>query len=95
MKHQLVIVKTPNKMLFIKGRLVRSPLEAIVKHQNELDLLVASLIHQGVEYEMKDYIKEKIVKKEIVKNLKVKKTKVKEEKEPITILENIVAEIIE
>jgi len=91
MKTKLIKVTTPNKMLFIKGKLSRTPLESIVKFENELNLLKSSMVHQGIEFTIENYNPVKPIKKNEVKNISVAK-KVKNKKkitEPKTILEKI------
>jgi len=91
MKPQLIKVTTYNKMLFIKGLLVRTPLTTIVKSKNELDLLKHSMIHQEIEYTIEDY-KPKVKTAKKIKAVESKKKIVKEKKEPTTILEKISTE---
>ena len=90
MKEQIVKVITPNKMLFIKGKLSRTPLEAIIKHDVELNLLKSSMIHQGIEFTIEEYIKPVSVKKTIIKPIAAKKKVTKKKTtSPKTILEKI------
>jgi len=92
MKAKLLKVKTPNKMLFIKGKLIRTPLEYIIKFKEELNLLKSSMNIQGIEYDLEDYIPEVVIKKKITtQNIKKNITK-KPKKEATTILEKIVDE---
>ncbi len=92
MKPQLIKVKTVNKMLFIKGRLVRTPLEAIIKSEEELNLLKSSMIHQNIDFNIELYNPEKpkkiIKKKETLLKQKDIETK---KKNPTTILDKIKA----
>jgi len=90
MKEQIIKVSTVNKMLYIKGKLSRTPLEAIIKNENELNLLKSSMIHQGIEFTIEDYVKPVPKKKVIVKPIAAKKKVVKKKiTEPKTILEKI------
>lgn len=68
-------------MLYIKGKLIRTPLTTIVKFKNELDLLKASLNILGAEYTIEDYVKkdkstvelireEEVIEEEIIKTKK-------------------------
>jgi len=89
MKPQLVKVITPNKMLFLKGRLVRTPLEIVITYENELNLLKASMSHQAINFEIEDY--KPVEKKPAVKPMTTNKTsKVKKKTStPKTILEKL------
>lgn len=92
MKPQLLKVLTPNKMLFIKGRLVRSPLETIITNEKDLNLLKLNLKNLDVQYTIIDYKKEEldqvIVEEKIEEPIKTKK-----KSEPKTTLEKIAADI--
>ena len=92
MKPQLLKVKTASRMLFIKGRLVRTPLEAIIKSIEELNLLKSSMANQGIEYDIEDYNPKPIVKKTKIIKKKNKKETLKTKKKPKTLLEKISAE---
>ena len=50
MKEKIIKVFTPNKMLFIKGKLSRTPLEVIIKYDEDINLLKSSMIHQGIDF---------------------------------------------
>ena len=90
MKEQIIKVITPNKMLFIKGKLSRTPLEVIINNENELNLLKSSMEHQDVEFTVETYIKPKPVKKTKTKNsLTKKKVTKKEDEKSKSILEKI------
>lgn len=96
MKEQIIKVTTVNKMLFIKGKLSRTPLEAIIKNEQELHLLKSSMIHQGIDFTIEDYVKPKPVKKAVIKPIVSKKKTVKKKIEnPTTILEKISNEEID
>jgi len=91
MKTKIIKVSTPNKMLFIKGKLSRTPLEAIINSENDLNLLKSSMIHQGLEFKIEDYIPIKVRPK--IKNIVSKKKIIKKKNtEPKTMLEKISAE---
>ena len=90
MKEQIIKVSTVNKMLYIKGKLSRTPLEAIIKNENELNLLKSSMIHQGIEFTIEDYVKQVQKKKVTIKPIAAKKKVIKKKTtEPKTILEKI------
>lgn len=96
MKPKLVKVKTPNKMIALKGKLIRSPFEAIINSKNDLDLLKSFMNAQNVDYEITVYIKPKekirpVIQKEIKKTDNDKKIKLKSK----TLLEKISNEKIE
>jgi len=89
MKAILLKVKTPNKMLFLKGKLSRTPFEAIIKSSEELRLIKTYMQLQNVEYNIEPYVE---VAKNPAKSLEVKKvSKIKqpEKTEAKTILEKI------
>lgn len=88
---KLLKVETPNKMIFIKGLLVRTPFESVIEFKEELDLLISLLIHQGVKYVVEDYIEEEEVQELTSKKVEEEKPVVKE-KVAKTILENIAKE---
>jgi hypothetical protein len=93
MKEKIIKVTTKNKMLFIKGKLSRTPLEAILKSEEEITLLKSSMIHQGIEFTVEDYVKPIPKKKQIKKIVSKKKTTTKKKvSEPKTILEKISTE---
>jgi len=88
MKPKLIRVSTPNRMLFIKGKLIRTPLDAIINFEDELRLIESSMIHQGISFTIEDYIPEKInIPKiiEVVNEPLIEKTK----SEPKSILEKL------
>ncbi len=91
MKHQLLKIKTPNKMFLIKGKLMRSPLSIIVTSQEQLSLLLTSINSQSAEYSLED-VKPKEIKPptpvEITSKPIKKKTR---ESSPKTTLEKIAA----
>ena len=90
MKDKLIKVTTSNRMLFIKGKLSRTPLEVIVKHSEELNLLKSSMIHQGIKFTIEDYIPPVPKKKDPIKNITSKKKATKKKSTtPKTILEKI------
>jgi hypothetical protein len=90
MKEKIIKVKTVNKMLLIKGKLSRTPLEAIIKSETELKLLKASMIHQCIDFVVEDYIKPEPIKKSIEKPIATKKKIEKKKIEnPTTILEKL------
>ena len=90
MKEQLIKVTTVNKMLFIKGKLSRTPLEAIIKNDSEMNLLKSSMIHQGIEFTIEEYVKPVSVKKVNIKPIVAKKKVTKKKvTNPKTILEKI------
>ncbi len=88
MKAKLLKVKTPNKMLFIRGRLVRTPLEHLIKFEAELRMLKMSMLNQNIDFELEDYNPEK---PKVKKSKKVKKVKekIKPQKKATTLLEKI------
>ena len=91
MKEKLVKVNTPNKMLYIKGKLSRTPLQARIKFEEELNLLVSSMIHQGIDFTVEDYEpKPKVEKEKPIQAKKVVKKKAK--KKPTSTLEKIASE---
>lgn len=89
MKPQLLKVITPNKMIFIKGRLVRSPLESIIKSETELSLVKLNLNSQSIKYTLEDYKKPEVKKEEPVKVLAKKPVKAKKKDSEKTTLEKI------
>ena len=89
MKAILLKVKTSNKMLFLKGKLSRTPFEAIINSDNELNVLKSAMKLQCIDYETSVYVKP-IKKPKLVKQMKRKvKTKKVKISEPKTILEKI------
>jgi hypothetical protein len=90
MKDILLKIKTPNKMLFLKGKLSRTPFETIVKTKKELRMLESAMQLQSIEYTVESYVKPKEKPKiEPVKSKKEPKIKSTEPKKPKTILEKI------
>ena len=91
MKDQLVKVTTPNRMLFIRGKLSRTPLEVIIKHEPELNLLKSSMLHQGIKFTTENYIPMKVKNEKQLKNIVSKKKESIKKKitKPKTILEKI------
>lgn len=90
MNPKLLKVKTPGKMLFIKGRLVRTPLEDIIRFETELNLLKSSLVLQGIEFEIIDYVPIEV--KHVVEPVIVEEVKVKKVIDPKSILGKLAAE---
>jgi len=88
MKPLLLKVSTPNKMLFIKGKLSRTPLETIIKSEEELNLLKSSMHNQSINFTIENYVRpvKKIIPKVVTH---VKKSTPKKKTEPKTILEKI------
>ena len=89
MKAILVKVKTPNKMLFLKGKLSRTPFEAIINSQTELNILKSTMKLQNVEYEILSYTKPKKQPKPVKQKRRAPKIKTTEKIEPKTLLEKI------
>lgn len=86
----LLKVLTPNRMLFLKGKLSRTPFEAIIEHENELKVLKTNMASQGIVYETEPYVKK--VKQEKPKPVvKKEEPKKKPKTEPKSILEKIAA----
>lgn len=93
MNPKVLRVITPNKMIFIKGKLIRSPFKSIVTSESQLNLLEASLKNLDVNYTIRDYKKEepvKAVKKPVEEKPVEKKTK---KSEPKSTLEKIASDI--
>ncbi len=87
---KIVKVTTPNKMLFIKGKLSRTPLQTIIKFDHDLKLLKSSMIQQGIKFTIEDYVKPVPKKKTTIKPIVAKKKVTKKKiTEPKTILEKI------
>ena len=89
MKAILVKVKTPNKMLFLKGKLSRTPFEAIINSENELNVLKSAMKLQNVEYETSVYIKPKKQAKPVKQTRRAPKIKKVKKTEAKTLLEKI------
>jgi hypothetical protein len=91
MKEKIIKVFTPNKMLFIKGKLSRTPLEVIIKYDEDINLLKSSMIHQGIDFKIEDYEPEIKKMKVKAKKLEVKKPPKAKKKitNPKTILEKL------
>lgn len=90
MKPQKVSISTPNKMFFIKGKLIRSPLTTIINTENELLLLESSMKNQDVKYNIEEYIKkEKVVKPAILEAEQIEIFKEKKKQTAKTTLEKI------
>lgn len=89
MKNTLLKVKTPNKMIFIKGKLSRTPFEVVV-NSNELKKIELSMKLQSIKYSKEPY--KPLDKKVKPKIIPVEKTIIEKpsiKKEPKTILEKI------
>ena len=95
MKPILVKVKTPNKMLFLKGKLSRTPFEAVVNSEKELNILKSSMKLQNVEYKILAYTKPKRQPKPVKQKRRAHKIKKTEKIETKTILEKISNETTE
>jgi hypothetical protein len=96
MEAQLLTVKTPNKMLFIKGKLSRTPFKAIIISESELKILKSSMKLQSIEYTIEKYVKPEkkaVPIKQLRRAPKIEKPKKIES--PSSILESISNETIE
>jgi hypothetical protein len=94
MKPQLLKAITPNKMLFIKGKLIRTPLEYVIRSEAELNLLKASMICQSVKYSIKDYVAPAKEEKKVIEVVEEKLEEPKKKKLKTT-LEKIANDIDE
>lgn len=95
MKEKIIKVSTANRMLFIKGKLSRTPLEVIVKNEAELNMIKTNMIHQGINFTIEDYEKPiKKIKSSAIKNIvsTKKDTSKKKITNPKTILEKMSVE---
>ena len=52
----LVKVSTPNRMVEINGKLIRTPLEHIAR-ENELPALKTKLVYDSITFTVEDYVK--------------------------------------
>jgi len=94
MKPLKVSISTPNKMFFIKGKLIRSPLTTIVKYTKDFLLLKTSLKKQDVKYTIEEVVENEIVEKLVIlEEEQITIAKLKKKSTPKSTLEKIAAEI--
>ena len=80
-KRYLVKVSTPNRIVDVKGKLIRTPFEHIAR-EDEVEALKTKLIYDSLVYTIEEYVKpvvEKKVEEKIEKPKAAPKKTIKED----------------
>lgn len=72
----VVKINTPNRMIEVRGVVVRTPVEIVTKTKEELERLQTKINSEGItDYSIKPYVKEKPKAKKVTAKKEVKKKK--------------------
>ena len=73
-KKYLVKINTPNRMIELNGKVVRTPVEHVAR-EHEIDAIRTKLVFDSLDFLIEEYVKKKEVKKEIIESKKPKVVK--------------------